>query len=156
LQPVGGEDNHPSPLPYLTSANNSADGAVDMPLEVFIQAQKMKSAAIPTEKLPTSNFTDAYRTTAQILANHTVNGCNMRAGDFFGSGTMSGSTPNSQAALMEITRGGTEPVRLSNGETRTLLEDGDTIIMRARCERDGAAAIGFGECSGTVSPATSQ
>ena len=90
---------------------------------------------------------------AQMLTHHTVNGCNLRPGDLLGSGTMSGSTHGSQAALIEITEGGKSPATLGNGEMRTFLEDGDTVIMRARCERAGATSIGFGEVVGTVAPA---
>ncbi len=147
------QDDRPSPLPYLSSAKNSEAGAVDMQLEVFIQTENMKAESTPAEKLSNSNFTDSYWTMAQMVTHHTMNGCNLQPGDFFGSGTMSGSTEGSQAALIEITEGGKKPITLSNGEQRTFLEDGDTIIMKARCERDGAVPIGFGGCCGTVLPA---
>ena len=146
-------DEHPAPLPYLTSEENSAHGAVDMHLEVFIQTERMKQAAFEPERLSSSNFTDSFWTIAQMLAHHTVNGCNLKPGDFFGSGTMSGANAGSQGALIEITNGGSEPVTLASGETRTFLEDGDSIILKARCERAGAVGIGFGECVGTVLPA---
>lgn len=144
------------PLSYLSSDRNSSAGAVDMQLEVFIQTEQMARDGIPAQRLSTSNFTDSFWTVAQMLAHHTIGGCNMRPGDFFGSGTMSGSVEGSQGALIEITKGGSEPVSLSNGETRNFLEDGDSIIMRARCERAGTVGIGFGECSGTVLPALNQ
>lgn len=151
--PFAREEGHPSPLPYLSSERNTRSGAVDMQVEVLIQTQAMQAASTAPERLSVSNFTDSYWTMAQMLAHHTVNGCNLRPGDFFGSGTMSGSTEGSQAALIEITRGGKEPVTLGNGEARTFLEDGDTIILRARCEREGCVSIGFGSCEGTLLPA---
>ena len=143
----------PAPLPYLSSSKNSTTGAVDLQLEVLIQTSRMLQEGKSPERLSLSNFTDSYWTMAQMLTHHTVNGCNLRPGDLLGSGTMSGSTHGSQAALIEITEGGKSPVTLGNGEIRTFLEDGDTVIMRARCERAGATSIGFGEVVGTVAPA---
>ncbi len=143
----------PAPLPYLSSAANDQRGAVDMRLEVLIETSAMRAASRAPERLSVSNFTDSYWTMAQLIAHHTMNGCNLRPGDLLGSGTMSGAEEGSQAALIEITRGGKEPISLSNGETRVFLEDGDTIFLRARCEREGFVGIGFGECAGTVLPA---
>lgn len=154
--PFSRAEAHPSPLPYLTSEENSSRGAVDMRLEVLIQTAQMKNSRMPPERLSKSNFTDSFWTVAQMLTHHTVNGCNMKPGDLFGSGTMSGSVEGSQGALIEITNGGSKPVTLGSGEQRTFLEDGDTILLKARCERDGAASIGFGDCAGTVLPAIEQ
>jgi fumarylacetoacetase len=92
----------------------------------------------------------AYWTPAQLIAHHTVNGCNLQPGDLLGSGTLSGPEPGEAGSLMELTSGGRQPVTLPNGEIRTFLEDGDTLILRGWCERDGAVRIGLGECSGTV------
>ena len=100
-----------------------------------------------------SNYREAYWTIAQLVAHHTVNGCNLREGDLFGSGTLSGPNPEEGGSLLELSQGGKRPISLSNGETRTFLEDGDTVILRGYCERDGARRIGFGECRGTVLPA---
>jgi fumarylacetoacetase len=82
-----------------------------------------------------------------------VNGCNLVNGDLFGSGTMSGPQPDQGGSLLELSAGGKQPIRLSNGEMRTFLEDGDTVILRSYCKRDGYRRIGFGECAGTVLPA---
>ena len=90
---------------------------------------------------------------AQIVTHHSVNGCNLRPGDLLGTGTLSGPGPGEAGALIELTAGGKLPVRLSSGEARTFLEDGDSVVLRGRCERVGAAPIGFGECRGTVLPA---
>ena len=154
--PFAREEGHPSPLPYLSSERNTKTGAVDMQLEVLIQTRAMQTASAEPERLSLSNFTDSFWTMAQMFAHHTINGCNLRPGDFFGSGTMSGSTEGSQAALIEITRGGKEPITLRNGETRTFLEDGDTILLKARCEREGCVSIGFGSCEGTLLQAAKQ
>jgi fumarylacetoacetase len=101
----------------------------------------------------TSNYADAYWTVAQMVAHHTVNGCNLRAGDLFGSGTLSGPDAGQGGSLMELSDGGKKPIRLLNGETRTFLEDGDTVVLRGYCAREGFKRIGFGECRGTVAPA---
>jgi fumarylacetoacetase len=142
----------PQPLPYLDSPQNRQAGAIDIELEVWLQTPAMQQAGSPGERLMRSNYADAYWTVAQMVAHHTVNGCNLRAGDLFGSGTLSGPAPNQGGSLLELSNGGKRPIRLSNGETRTFLEDGDTVILRGYCQRDGFRRIGFGECRGTVLP----
>ncbi len=124
-----------------------------MELEVLIQTAKMRSEGVSPKRLSLSNFSDSYWTIAQMLTHHTVNGCNLQAGDLFGSGTMSGPGEGSQGALIEITKGGTAPVRIGATEERTFLEDRDTVIMRGRCERKGYVRVGFGEVTGTVEAA---
>jgi fumarylacetoacetase len=147
-------DRH-QPLPYLSSQRNSDQGAVDMQLEVLIRSAKMQHEGAAPKRLSLSNFTDSFWTMAQMLTHHTINGCNLRPGDLFGSGTMSGAGEGSQGALIEITRGGTSPVQISADEERTFLEDGDSVIMRARCKRESCVSIGFGEVTGTVEAAAS-
>ena len=88
-----------------------------------------------------------------MVAHHTVNGCNLQPGDLLGSGTLSGPTATEAGALIELTVGGKQPLSLPNGESRTFLEDGDSVIMRGWCEAPGAARIGFGEVRGQVLPA---
>jgi fumarylacetoacetase len=88
-----------------------------------------------------------------MVAHHTVNGCALQPGDLFGSGTESGPTAEEFGSLLELSAGGTRPVLLPNGETRTFLEDGDTVILRGYCEKPGAARVGFGECRATLLPA---
>ena len=88
-----------------------------------------------------------------MVAHHTVGGCNLQPGDLIGTGTQSGPGEGEAAALIEQSVGGKQPVSLGNGETRSFLEDGDTVILRAWCERPGFARIGFGDCRGTVLPA---
>ncbi len=143
----------PQPLPYLSSAENSSQGALDISLDVFLETAKSRAASDAPNQLSQANLREAaYWTVAQLVAHHTVNGCNMEPGDLLGTGTMSGPKEGSQGALLEITEGGKKPVTLSNGETRTFLEDGDAVIMRASCEREGSVRIGFGECRGEVLP----
>jgi fumarylacetoacetase len=144
----------PQPLPYLDSPANRASGALAITLEVWLQTAKMRAAGEPAVRLTRGNTTQAaYWTAAQLVTHHTVNGCNLQPGDLLGSGTLSGPTPGEAGSLLEITLGGKQPMTLSNGETRTFLEDGDTLTLRGYCERDGAVRIGLGEVSGTVLPA---
>jgi len=143
----------PQPLPYLDSAANRERGAIDIELEVWIQTPAMLAAGHAGDRLSRSNFSDGYWTAAQLVTHHTVNGCNLGSGDLFGSGTLSGPRADQGGSLLELSQGGKQPVRLSNGETRTFLEDGDTVVFRGFCAREGFRRIGFGECRGTVLPA---
>jgi fumarylacetoacetase len=145
----------PDPLPYLDSPANRDQGAIDIELEVWLQTRRMRDAGDAGDRISRSNYRDAYWTVAQLVAHHTVNGCNVRPGDLFGTGTLSGSRPEEAGSLLELTSGGSNPITLSNGETRGFLLDGDTIFLRAFCERDGYRRIGLGECRGTVLPARS-
>ncbi|QTD46589.1 fumarylacetoacetase [Ottowia testudinis] len=144
----------PQPLPYLSSAHNSAHGGLDIHLEALIETPKMRAAQAAPSRFTQTNYRHAYWTAAQMVAHHTVNGCNLQPGDLLGTGTLSGPTLDSACALIELTTGGKNPIQLPNGESRTWLEDGDTVILRGWCEKPGAARIGFGECVGTVLPAT--
>ncbi len=143
----------PDPLPYLDSPANRERGGIDIELEVWLQTPAMRAADHAGERLSRSNFRDAYWTLAQLVAHHTVNGCNLQSGDLFGSGTLSGPSAGQGGSLLELSEGGKRPLQLSNGETRSFLEDGDTVILRGHCERPGFRRIGFGECAGTVLPA---
>jgi len=145
--------DHPQPLPYLESHDNRNTGAVDMHLEVLLQTAKMKADGLPPERVALSNFNQSYWTIAQMVAHHSVNGCNLKAGDFFGSGTQSGTTPESVGALLEASEGGRNPITLSNGEQRTFLEDGDSVTLAGWCESETAPRIGFGSAEATVLPA---
>jgi fumarylacetoacetase len=143
----------PQPLPHLDGAGLREQGAVNIALEVFIQTAAMRAQGLAEHRLSHSNFRDAYWSVSQMVAHHTVNGCNLQPGDLLGSGTQSGPAPNEAGSLMELSKGGKEPITLPNGETRTFLEDGDTVVFRAACAANGAARIGFGEVRGTVLPA---
>ena len=141
----------PQPLPYLDSSANRAQGALSITLEVLLQTAKMREAGEAPVRLSRTNTTRAaYWTPAQLVAHHTVNGCNLQPGDLLGSGTLSGPDADEAGSLMELTGSGKQPVALPNGERRSFLEDGDTLILRGWCEREGAVRIGLGECSGTV------
>ena len=151
--PLRRPQDDPQPLPYLDSSANRQAGALDITLEAALQTSAMRAAGVPGERLMRSNFHDSYWTVAQMVAHHTVNGCNLQSGDLFGSGTQSGAEPGQGGSLLELTLGGKRPLRLANGDRRTFLEDGDTVVLRGYCEREGFRRIGFGECVGTVLPA---
>jgi fumarylacetoacetase len=143
----------PAPLSYLDDAADQASGCFGIDFQVLLLTPRMRSAGAAPHLLSRANASMLYWTAAQMVAHHTSNGCDLRAGDLFGSGTVSGTTPGSEGCLLEMTRGGRNPVALADGETRTYLADGDEVIFRATARRDGYAAIGFGECRGTVTQA---
>ncbi|MFS0757161.1 fumarylacetoacetase [Noviherbaspirillum sp. 1P10PC] len=143
----------PQPLPYLDSEDNRRGGAFDIQLQVGIQTPAMRKAGQGDASICRTSYRHAYWTVAQMVAHHTVNGCNLQPGDLFGSGTLSGPTLDQAGALVELTVGGKQPLQLPNGEARTYLQDEDAVVLRGWCEKAGAARIGFGECWGTVLPA---
>ncbi|BBP74958.1 fumarylacetoacetase [Pseudomonas sp. Ost2] len=143
----------PQPLPYLFDQHDQENGAFDIELEVLLLTESMREQQLPPQRLTLSNTRHMYWTVAQMVAHHSVNGCQLQAGDLFGSGTLSGPEAGQFGSLLEITEGGKKPVELASGEVRKFLEDGDEIILRARCSREGFASIGFGECRGKILPA---
>jgi fumarylacetoacetase len=146
-------EGDPQPLPYLDSGHNRQAGAFDIRLDVVLQTATMRAAGQPGHTICATSYRHAYWTIAQLVAHHTVNGCNLQPGDLFGSGTLSGPTLDQAGALIELTQGGKQPIPLPNGEQRTFLDDGDRVSLRGWCEAPGAARIGFGECTGTILPA---
>ena len=135
------DENDPKPLPYLED-----DTGFDITVEVWLKTRKMSEPV----RLSRGNFRDMYWTVAQLVAHHTSNGCNLQPGDLLASGTISGPAKDARGCLLELTWRGTEPLELPSGETRKFLEDGDEVILRGYCERDGLPRIGFGECRGVV------
>lgn len=157
----------PTPLPYLSSERNTAMGGVDITLEVFLSTAKMREKNMPAKQLSKGSFKDMYWTISQMLAHHSSNGCKMQPGDLLASGTVSGPTRDARGCLLELTWDGDPfakppvivpgsqrtPIELPTGEQRKFLADGDEIIIKGYCERDGFRRIGFGECRGIVTPA---
>ncbi|MEO8202627.1 MAG: fumarylacetoacetase, partial [Betaproteobacteria bacterium] len=143
----------PQPLPYLADAVDRKLGGYSIDMEILLQSAKMRAHKLPPMHLTRSNFRHAYWTIAQVVTHQASNGCNLNPGDLLGSGTISGPTPDSLGSLLEITQGGKNALTLPSGETRTFLEDGDEIIQRSRCVKDGWADIGFGEARGLIKPA---
>jgi fumarylacetoacetase len=110
----------------------------------------MREQKLPPQRLSRGSFRDSYWTLAQIVAHQTSNGCNLQPGDLLGSGTISGATPETYGSMMELTQAGKQPIELPGGEKRTFIEDGDEIIERGRCAREGYRSIGFGDAAGRV------
>jgi fumarylacetoacetase len=140
----------PTPLPYLDSRRNTEAGAIAVTVEVYLSSARMREAGLPPQRLSRGSAADLYWTPAQLVAHHTSNGCDLRPGDLLATGTISGPTKESRGCLLELTWRGAEPLALPTGESRKFLDDGDEVIMRGYCEREGAVRIGFGECRGTV------
>jgi fumarylacetoacetase len=145
----------PKPPAYLASAANDAAGGFDIRLEAYLQTAAMQAHHEPPQRLSSTSFRHSYWTVAQLVAHHTVNGCNLRAGDLLGTGTQSGPGPDEAGSLLELSFGGKHSMRVGSTEHRTFLEDGDTVIFRAWCVKPGAARVGFGEVRGRVLPAVS-
>ncbi len=153
----------PKPLDYLTSESNSKFGGVDLELEVFLRSAKMREQGTEPQKLSQSSFTNLYWTMAQMLTHHSSNGCNMKPGDFLGSGTISGLPRESRGCLLELTWDGDQqnpvpgtqrtPIILPTGEERKFLADGDEVIFKGYCESESHRRIGLGSCSGIIEPA---
>ncbi len=135
------DEGDPQPLPHLRD-----DVGFDINVEVWLRTAKMTEPV----RLSLGNFRDMYWTVAQLVAHHTSNGCNLVPGDLLASGTISGATKESRGSMLELAWRGSEPIELPSGETRKFLEDGDEVILRGYCQRDGLPRIGFGECRGVV------
>ena len=143
----------PQPLPYLESSANRKEGAYDVRLEVLLSTEQSRQRGERPARLAASNLRHAYWSMAQLLAHHTVNGCNLQPGDMLGTGTLSGPKPDEAGSLLELNQGGKQPVQLPWGESRLFLEDGDEVILKASCEAPGHRRIGFGSSAGMVLPA---
>jgi fumarylacetoacetase len=142
----------PAPLPYLHDEANERAGGIAITLEVLLSSARMRAEQQPPMRVSIGSFTAMYWTVAQLVTHHTSNGCNLQPGDLLASGTVSGESADSRGCLLERTWRGAEPLTLPTGESRRFLEDGDEVIMRGWCERDGFRRVGFGECRGVVTP----
>jgi len=143
----------PALLPHLHGARDREEGGIDISLEARISSARQRSAGQQPTLITRTHLNNLYWTFGQMLAHHASNGCNLRPGDLLGSGTISGADDLARACITELTNAGRDPLALGNGELRTALEDGDEIVFRARAERAGFVAIGFGECRGRIVPA---
>lgn len=146
-------EGDPRPLNYLFDVQDQALGGLDVHLEVLLSTAQMRAANAPASRILTSNAKYLYWTPAQMVAHHTINGCNLQPGDLIGTGTISGPSPAELSSMLEFTNAGARPVVLSNGEERGFLLDGDEITFRGRCGRDGYVSIGFGSCTGRIAAA---
>jgi fumarylacetoacetase len=126
---------------------------VDLDVEVWIRSRAMRERGDPAVRLSRARFATMYWTLAQLVAHHASNGCNLRPGDLLASGTISGPERDARGCMLELTWRGADPVALPGGETRSFLEDGDELVLRGECRREGFVRIGFGECRGRILPA---
>jgi fumarylacetoacetase len=141
----------PRPLPYLDDATDRQSGALGIQLEVTLTTDRMRAEGLAPHILSRGSADAAmYWSTAQIVAHHSSNGCNLQPGDLIGTGTLSTESAGGLGSLLEISHGGKQPVQLASGETRSFLEDGDEVTLRAWCEAEGAVRIAIGECVGRV------
>jgi fumarylacetoacetase len=141
----------PQPLAYLDDPADRENGALGIRLEVTLSTEKMRQGGLAAHILSRGSADAAmYWSAAQIIAHHSCNGCNLQPGDLIGTGTLSTEDDGGLGSLLEISRGGKQPIDLASGETRSFLEDGDELTLKAWCEREGAVRIGFGECVGRI------
>jgi fumarylacetoacetase len=141
----------PEPLPYLQTGR---DCAFEIQLEATLSTAKMRAEGMAPHVLSRGTASSAmYWSASQIVTHHASNGCNLQPGDLIGTGTLSNDSDSGLGSLLEIGRGGKQPIDLPGGESRSFLEDGDELTLRAWCEREGAVRIGFGECVGRVEAA---
>ncbi|VVT11406.1 fumarylacetoacetase [Erythrobacter sp. EC-HK427] len=138
----------PEPLPYLQHDMSAAAFGIQM--EVLITTPTMRESGDAPHRLSHGPMTAMYWTAAQLVAHHSAGGCNLQPGDLLGTGTLTSGAEGGEGSLIELTKGGKQAITLPNGETRTFLEDGDEIVIRAYAERDGFARIGMGECRAVI------
>jgi fumarylacetoacetase len=156
------DPSDPQPLPYLFSEHNQSSGGFDITCEVYLASADMRKRGLAPIRLSSGNLKRMYWTLAQMLTHHASNGCNMQPGDLIASGTISGPDRSSRGCLLELTWDGDKdnpvagsqrtPIELPTGEKRVFLADGDEVILKAFCEREGFRRIGFGECRGIIEP----
>jgi fumarylacetoacetase len=146
-------EGDPALPPYLLDKADQAGGALDLHLEVILRTAAMQASRAEGRVVARTNARCLYWTPAQMVAHHTIGGCNLRPGDLLGTGTISGSGRDECGSMLEATMSGNAPIPLGDGEERRFLEDGDEVVLRARAVRDGFVTLGFGECRGVILPA---
>lgn len=146
----------PPPLPYLHDPQDQRQGGFRLTVEVHLLTERMRAGGLAPFLVSRGAMGDLYWTMAQMLTHHASNGCNLRPGDLLASGTISGPAPENRGCLLERTWRGSEPLLLPTGEERRFLADGDEVILTGWCEAPDRPRIGFGECRGTVQPATAE
>jgi fumarylacetoacetase len=146
--PLPRPDGDPHPLPYLQARDA---WTLDLIVQVTLSSAAMRDKGLAPQVLSRSGFSEAtYWTPAQLVTHHASNGCALEAGDLLATGTLSGPDPSSWGSMLELSRGGKQPIALDSGETRTFLQDGDEVTLSARCEAPGRVGIGFGACAGLI------
>jgi fumarylacetoacetase len=140
----------PDPLSYLFGSADQSSGAIDLTVEAWLLTDAMRTAGYAAHRLSQANLRDLYWTPAQLVAHHTSNGCNLLPGDLLATGTISGEEEAAAGCLLELTAGGKRLIELPNGESRRALEDGDEVILKGFCRREGFPEVSLGECRGLV------
>lgn len=140
----------PKPLDYLWDDTDQREGALDLEIEVLIHTEGMRAKSMPPQRISVSNTRHLYWTVAQMVAHHACGGCNLEPGDLFGSGTISGPSPENYGSIAELSFDGTRDITLASGEIRRWVQDGDDIVLRAHGRREGFVGIGFGDCCGRM------
>ncbi|HEY9236770.1 MAG TPA: fumarylacetoacetase [Phenylobacterium sp.] len=143
-------EGDPRPMDYLWDETDQASGGFALELEVFLSTRQMREQGLPAVRISQSAASHLYWTAAQMVAHHTAGGCDLRPGDLFGTGTISTPDDSGVGSLLELTRGGAQPITLPTGETRTFLQDGDELSLAGHARAEGRVSIGFGPCSGIV------
>ena len=143
-------DGDPAPMAYLWDEADQASGAYAIGLEVFLASRQMREQGVAPLRVSQSAASHLYWTAAQMVAHHTVGGCDLNPGDLLGTGTISTPDDTGLGSLLELTRGGAQPIALPSGESRTFLQDGDELSIAGRAHAEGFVSIGFGPCSGVV------
>lgn len=151
-RPHARPDGDPEPLSYLQTTEDPATWTLDIQVEASLITHSAEGS-LCTTALSFADLTDLYWTPAQMIAHHTVNGCNLMPGDILGTGTISGADPSQSGSLLELTRNGTKPLALRDGTTRGWLQDGDEVVLRGTCQQLGSPPIFLGECRGAIIPA---
>lgn len=151
--PIARAPSDPPLMAHLHGALDRREGSLHLELFAHLSTKKLSASGAGAVQITRTHLDNLYWTFAQMVAHHTSNGCNLRAGDLLGSGTISGADDAARACLTELTNAGRDPLRLPGGETRVELEDGDEIVLSARASKPGAVSIGFGECRGRIAPA---
>lgn len=143
----GRADGEPAVAAHLADAEDAQHGGLDVELTA-----ELAGPGLAPQRIVRTQLRDLYWTLAQMVAHQASNGAPLETGDLIATGTVSGAEDEARACLAEITLRGGAPITLSDGSTRTMLEDGDTLVLRGRARRDGFVSIGFGECAGTIHP----
>lgn len=152
-QAMSRDKDHPAAPGYLSDQELEQRSALDIDVEVALETEGMRAQGTGPEDIGRAPFVQQFWSIFQMLTHHASNGCSLRPGDLMGTGTISGTEPGEEGCLLEKTQNGARPLQLSTGESRQFLEDGDEIIMRATCRREGFVSIGFGECRGRIESA---
>lgn len=140
----------PSPLPYLENQLDQSHGGLNVVLEVELTTAAMREKGLAATRLSAGPASNMYWTVGQIVTHHASNGCNLNPGDLLGTGTISAPTRDGFGSLLELSNGGTSPIELPSGETRTFLQDGDEVALCATASAPGFVSIGFGECRAVI------